>query len=78
MSVAARDIVGGAGAEFRYWAFISYSHRDSAWAQRLHSKLETWPVPKNLVGKPTPVTWFPTAHEPVAVSDPARDPGDRD
>ena len=39
--------------EFKYWAFISYSHADSNWADWLHKGLETYKVPKHLVGKPT-------------------------
>jgi hypothetical protein len=37
----------------KYWAFISYSHKDSAIADWLHKKLETYRVPKSLVGTPT-------------------------
>jgi tetratricopeptide (TPR) repeat protein len=35
----------------RYFAFISYSHQDETWAQWLHKALETWRVPKRLVGQ---------------------------
>lgn len=35
----------------RYWAFISYSHADEAWAQWLHRALETYRVPRHLVGR---------------------------
>ncbi len=38
----------------RYWAFISYSHADKAWADWLHKALEHYPIPRDLVGKPTP------------------------
>ncbi|BCU78905.1 TIR domain-containing protein [Luteolibacter sp. LG18] len=38
----------------RYWAFISYSHADKAWADWLHKSLERYPMPRDLVGKPTP------------------------
>lgn len=34
----------------RYWAFISYSHYDRQWARWLHRKLETYRVPRRLVG----------------------------
>lgn len=34
----------------KYWAFISYSHRDAKWATWLHRALESYRVPKKLVG----------------------------
>ena len=37
----------------KYWAFISYSHRDTAIADWLHKKLETYRVPRGLVGTPS-------------------------
>ena len=45
------------GEEFRYWAFISYSHADAKWGDWLHDALETYRVPSRLVKKrsPTPV-----------------------
>lgn len=36
--------------EFRYSAFISYSHQDESWARWLQSALETYRVPSRLVG----------------------------
>jgi hypothetical protein len=39
--------------EFKYWAFISYSHRDAAWAEWLHRSLEHYYVPGSLVGRPS-------------------------
>lgn len=33
---------------FKYWAFISYSHADSAWADWLHGAIETYSVPARL------------------------------
>ncbi len=39
--------------DFKYKAFISYSHEDSKWADWLHRCLETYRVPKHLVGKIT-------------------------
>jgi len=37
----------------KYWAFISYSHKDTAIADWLHKKLETYRVPRSLAGTPT-------------------------
>lgn len=37
----------------RYWAFISYSHKDAPVADFLHKKLETYRVPRSLVGAPS-------------------------
>lgn len=49
---------------YKYWAFISYSHRDQAWAEWLHRALETYRVPRRLVGRdsaagPVPRRLFP-------------------
>ncbi len=43
--------------EFKYWAFISYSHRDNRkdgnlWGDWLHDAVENFKVPAELVGKP--------------------------
>jgi len=43
-----------AGADVRYTAFLSYSHKDAAAAARLHRRLESYRVPKRLVGTETP------------------------
>lgn len=40
------------GTELRYRAFISYSHRDSRKASRLHRKLEAYRVPKGTTDRP--------------------------
>ena len=39
--------------EYKYRAFISYSHKDEKWASWLHKALETFRVPKYLVGETT-------------------------
>ena len=39
--------------DFKYWAFISYSHSDDNWAEWLHKGLETYKIPKRLIGKPS-------------------------
>jgi hypothetical protein len=38
-------------AEFKYWAFLSYSHRDKKWGDWLHKALETYRIPRRLIGK---------------------------
>ncbi len=35
----------------RYWAFISYSHKDAAFGRRLHRRLEGYVLPRRLVGR---------------------------
>src|SRR5579884_1014926 len=40
-------------SDFKYWAFLSYSHRDKPWGDWLHKALETYRVPKALVGRPS-------------------------
>lgn len=37
---------------FHYRAFISYSHADKAWGEWLHKAIETYVVPRRLVGTP--------------------------
>ncbi len=39
--------------EYRYKAFISYSHSDESWARWLHRSLEWYRVPKHIVGRDT-------------------------
>jgi hypothetical protein len=36
--------------ESKYWAFISYSHRDEVWATWIHRALETYRLPKGVAG----------------------------
>lgn len=43
----------GDSPTYKYWAFISYSHHDEDWAKWLHQSLETYSVPRNLVGRHT-------------------------
>ncbi len=38
-------------AEFKYWAYLSYSHRDKKWGDWLHKALETYRLPRRLIGK---------------------------
>ena len=50
MSEAKAEI---SSTNFKYWAFISYSHHDRRWGDWLHWSLETYRVPRVLVGKPS-------------------------
>lgn len=34
---------------FRYWAFISYSSKDKSWAKWLHTKIESYGIPTQLI-----------------------------
>ena len=46
-------------ADYKYSAFISYSHQDEKWASWLHKALETFKVPKYLVGETTSMGTVP-------------------
>ena len=48
-----------------YRAFLSYSHRDKAWADWLHRRLETYRMPAALVGRDTPLGPIPARLAPV-------------
>jgi tetratricopeptide (TPR) repeat protein len=50
---------------YRYKAFISYSHRDEKWAGWLHRAIETYRVPKYLVGQQTAMGTIPARTSPV-------------
>ena len=50
---------------YRYRAFLSYSHADEDWARWLHRALETYRVPKRLVGRETPFGPVPERIAPV-------------
>ena len=39
-------------SEYRYKAYISYSHQDERLAAWLHSALESYKVPRRMVGRP--------------------------
>jgi tetratricopeptide (TPR) repeat protein len=51
--------------ELRYWAFISYSHADSRIAARLERALESYSIPRQIVGQPTPLGPVPARIKPV-------------
>ena len=66
-----RDSDAGDGANAapagaaRYYAFISYSHQDKLWADWLHKALETYRVPRRLVGQTTASGVIPRRLIPV-------------
>ncbi|MBS0365535.1 MAG: tetratricopeptide repeat protein [Proteobacteria bacterium] len=49
----------------KYWAFISYSHRDTRWASWLHRALESYHPPKQIVGTVTARGAVPRKLSPV-------------
>ena len=49
----------------RYTAFLSYSHKDATAAGRLHRKLETYRIPRRLVGTETPRGTVPERLWPI-------------
>jgi len=51
--------------EFKYRAFLSYSHRDTAWAKWLHRALEGYRVEKDLVGRATTHGAAPKTLRPI-------------
>jgi tetratricopeptide (TPR) repeat protein len=52
-------------AAFKYRAFLSYSHRDMAWAKWLHARLEGFRIDKDLVGRGTPLGPVPKTLRPI-------------
>jgi tetratricopeptide (TPR) repeat protein len=59
--MAADAVAGGA----RYWAFISYSHKDAAFGRRLHRRLERYALPRRLVGRATASGSVPKRLTPI-------------
>lgn len=49
----------------KYWAFLSYSHRDAAWANWLHQALESYRPPRDMIGTRTPRGVVPARLTPV-------------
>ena len=50
---------------FKYRAFLSYSHRDTASAKWLHARLEGHRIDKDLIGRATPAGPVPKTLRPV-------------
>ena len=51
--------------EQRYWAFLSYSHKDRDWANRLHRALVSYAIPRRLIGRQTLVGPAPRRLRPM-------------
>lgn len=49
----------------KFWAFISYSHRDGKVASAVQRALESYRLPSRLVGRPTPFGPAPRSLKPV-------------
>jgi tetratricopeptide (TPR) repeat protein len=54
-----------APVEFRYRAFISYSHADTKWANWLHGRLESFRIDRDLIGRQTAVGLIPKTLRPI-------------
>jgi hypothetical protein len=50
---------------FKYRAFLSYSHRDTAWARWLHKALESYSIDRDLVGRETRQGSIPKTLRPI-------------
>ena len=53
---------------YKYRAFISYSHADTAWAKWLHRALENLTIDKDLVGRETAAGTIPTTLVPSSAT----------
>jgi WD40 repeat protein len=54
-----------ASGSFRYWAFVSYSHRDVAWSHWVHRGLEGYRVPAAVAGRESRDGRVPSRVAPV-------------
>jgi hypothetical protein len=54
-----------ASVPLKYRAFLSYSHRDSATARRVHTRLEGFRIDKDLVGRDTAMGPVPKQLRPI-------------
>jgi WD40 repeat protein len=52
-------------SRYKYYAFISYSHANKKWGDWLHKALESYRVPKHLVGKNTHDDVIPSRITPI-------------
>jgi hypothetical protein len=51
--------------QFKYRAFLSYSHQDTAWAKWLHARLESFRIDPDLIGRRTPMGPAPKTLRPI-------------
>ena len=58
-------VIQEGGSRMKYWAFLSYSHADRKWAEWLHKTIETYRVPRRLVGRVSPDGPIPARLFPV-------------
>ena len=66
LSGAPHEIASGVDAPTRkYWAFISYSHHDARIARRLQRTLETYRLPRRLVGQRSAAGVVPAQLKPI-------------
>lgn len=71
VALLARERAGGSGRggspgrTQRYWAFLSYSHKDGEIADWLHGSLEKYRVPSSLVGRETANGTVPASFSPI-------------
>jgi len=59
------DLREGPDVSYKYWAFISYSHRDAQWAKWLHKRIEGYRLPTKLVQHSSDETSIPSKLAPV-------------
>jgi len=57
--------IDGDSSKYKYWGFISYSQRDKRWAAWLHRALETYKIPRQLIGTSTRQGTIPSRLFPV-------------
>ena len=60
-----RDVNFPLNNKYKFKAYISYSHRDERWAKWLHRALESYRVPRKLVGTKNAVGKVPSRIRPV-------------
>ncbi|MEQ1715785.1 MAG: tetratricopeptide repeat protein [Hyphomicrobium sp.] len=52
-------------AKLKYRAFLSYSHADTSWAKWLHSRIETFRIDTDLIGRVTALGPVPKTLRPI-------------